>query len=137
MLESDPGDNTSNWVLPEGHPTAVLVSERETEKKKKMSGRGRGHSKKSSKKSGDVYLTNYEKELLDWACNGFLPHGAEGIWPSKADQEELEQHVGPVPAAQGRKAIRDPPPAEQPARKKAKGKVTKDQVATKPMIRGW
>lgn len=112
---------------------ASNVGHKKRRKRKRMSGRGSGRSKRMAKKKHpctEVYLTNYEHELLEWACNGFLPCGAEGFWPSEADQEELEQEVGPVPVGPGGRAIRDM--TGEPPAKRAKTTA----MIVKPLIRG-
>ena len=150
-------DKTPNWVIPEDQSTPILVSERDscvyfeeaniftlqssskTRKRKKMSGKG---GKKSGKKGCDVYLTNYEHELLEWACNGFPPCGAAGLWPSEAEQSELEQSVEAVP--DGPAAASKPKDGHTTAAKKKSGTAASRKKAskskdkgTKPLIKGW
>ena len=110
---------------------AAAAAQRKKRRRRKMS-RGAGSRKTSKKKQAgaDVYLTSYQHELLEWASHGFFPCGPEGLWPSEAEQEELEVGVGPVPVGPGGKATtRDM--SEGPATKK-RSRVTN----IKPVIKG-
>ena len=40
---------------------------------------GKEEPKRRGKERGTIYLTGVEKELLEWAMNGFLPTGPQGL----------------------------------------------------------
>ena len=105
----------------------------EPKKRRKRRRMSRGRPKKSKKKqpgSGDIFLTNYEHELLDWAWSGFPPCGSMGFWPSDSEQEELEMPVGPVPVGPGGKPLGGVAcGAGEPPAKRAK-------MMVKPLVRG-
>ena len=42
---------------------------------------GKEEPKRRGKERGTIYLTGVEKELLEWAMNGFLPTGPQGFKP--------------------------------------------------------
>ena len=55
--------------------------------KSKISRRGRKGQKGRPK--GEIYFTDYEHEMIEWARNGFQPTGPEGLWPTEEEQQDL------------------------------------------------
>ncbi len=55
--------------------------------KGKMLKRGRRGQKGRPK--GEIYFTDYEHEMIEWARNGFQPTGPEGLWPTEEEQQDL------------------------------------------------
>lgn len=55
--------------------------------KSKMS-KQRGRKGHRGRQKGEIYFTDYEHEMLEWAQNGFLPTGPEGLWPTEEEQQD-------------------------------------------------
>ena len=49
---------------------------------------------KKGKSKGEMFISSYERELLEWAVKGFLPRGPlGGLIPTKMEQEEKAKVV--------------------------------------------
>lgn len=112
-LSSNPLDKVPRWVVTENSPTPTLIRNKEEESSPSRSatdstksipsaesppsssGTAAGKKKRRGKKvtqpkKTEITLTAYEQEMIEWACNGFLPCGPEGLWPSSDDQEQID-----------------------------------------------
>lgn len=116
-------DKNLRWIISENSPVAKLITEQEnsqateighedtasdenadqkdslssegnTISSSKGKSRGRGRRGRGRGDKMGIRLTALEQEMIEWAQNGFLPGGKEGLQPAT---EEREMHVQVVP----------------------------------------
>ena len=51
--------------------------------------KGKRRRGQKGRPKGEIYFTELEHEMIEWARNGFLPSGPKGLWPSEKEQQDL------------------------------------------------